>query len=516
MAACAQCGTALPRGATACPECGTVVPRKAPAKKAAAAPATKPAAKAASKAPAKAATRPASRPAAGPAKRAAATAVVDAPVETPAEVEPPAEPDEAPRSASRAGTDDAYTTAPVPWGRTAGAFGGDDAGEEQPAAPRVPAGLALWRRVARGDWRAAAVTASLALAAALVFSALGAATAFVAPEPGEEPLIGEATVAQWLRYTCATLGMAFGSSLSVDPKQEDNFFGILSMGWGVAFAPLTVTLLTLGAMWLVVRRTMRVTDRTADVLRTAAVFAVMVTVVTLFGRFDVGDPDDAIRLTVSPWKALLWAFVALAVLAWVATGPRTVPERWREWALASRAAALGVGTGILWGIGLLVAFAYDTPGETVDVPAGEVTRGITTAIPYGTNLGAATFGSLTSLHIRLPSTEERGFWPLWSEEIPGPYLVALLAPLVAVLVATAYLRGRVPGADLPRVAARTAAPAALLWLAIAVAGTARVWVPVGLGFTARAGIGPTTSHAVLIALWFGVGGWLAGKALARR
>jgi hypothetical protein len=488
MAACAQCGTALPRGATACPECGTPVPR----------PARKPAAKKApTKAPAKTAARPAARkapPAKAPARRAVRAAVPpDEPAE-PAALEPGApEPGARERVAE-----------PVPAEAAAPA-----------AAPVTP--RALWQRYGRGDWRGPLRVGLLALAATVVLSALAALTVFVAPERGRDPAFGTFTVGRWLHFTCATVGLAFGSNVAIDPTVDDQggFFGdIFSWGWGLAFVPLTVTVLALAAIWIATRR-LRTADRTADAVRTGAVFGVGAAIVTVFSRTRVFEGEDALRVWVLPWKALAGAFLAAAVTTWLATTPQPLPARSRRWVVATRAAAFGVGVGILCAVALLVAFAYDTPGEA-RVNADQATRGITTAVPFGVNLGTATFGGLSTLHIRLPNPDEVGFWPLWSEDVTMPYRVALLSAPLSVLAAVLSLRRRVEPADLPGTAAMTAVPAAAIWLALAVAGTARLWLPAGLGFTVRGGFGATPSHAVAVALWFGIGGWLAGTLLARR
>jgi hypothetical protein len=460
------------------------VPRRAPAKKAAAKPA-KPAARAA------AAKR-------APAKRAPRVA---APVEAPPE-EPATEVDAEVDAEVAAGV--AAEAAPT----------AADAPTEVAALPEEPAGApaapgAAWRTWPRGGWATPARTALLALAVVVLLGAVAAVTAIIADEPGSSPPI---TPARFVQFTCTAVGLMFGSTVSVDTGDEGGFSGFFE-GWGVGAVPLLLTFAALGALWVLARRSAR--GEPGEHVRTAAVFAVGVALVSAIGRWPAEvDEEDALRFVTSPWKALFWAFLVAAAVGRLATLRPAVPERWRDWSLATRAATVGVTVGVLLGFVVFVAVSYAGPDD-VDVDAGAITRSVPFMGVFALNLGTVALGGLTQGRLRIDPRED-GWWPLVSADLPAPFWLALLVPLVAVAAAVLYLRRRVPGPDLPRVAALTAAPAALVWLALALLGPVRVTGPIAGGASFRAAVGAGTWNALLVALWFGAGGWLLGKALGRR
>jgi uncharacterized Zn finger protein (UPF0148 family) len=532
MAACVQCGTALPRGATACPSCGTPVARPArkpaankpaakavakPAVKAAAVPA-KPAARSAKplKATAAAATKPAKRTA-----RATAPVAAEAPEAPEAPETPPVEAVETPPETSvetldTHGANDPWETGPAALGRR-----GED-GPGGPGGPGGPDGASLasrpaaFQRLVGGDWSRPARAALVALAVTLVLAALATASAQLAAgvDGGGDPVFSDLTAGRWLKYVCAAVGLSFGSSMSVEPTGGGGFFFVPS--FAVAIAPLTVTI---GALWALYARARKelgdTADRVGEVARMAAVFALGIGVLTAFGRWTLTEDDAGVRFVTSPWKPMFWAFAAAVALAWLATGTRTVPDRWRDLALSSRAAAAGVATGVGLGFVLMVALAYQPPDQ-VETNAGDVTRTVPLMASFGVNLGNGILGSVSGGRLHVLTDTDKGWWPLVSSDLPAYFYLGLLIPFVAVGVAVLYLRRRSDAAALPRLCALMAAPAALLFLTLAVAGTARASVGIGLGFSAGARAGASTWSALLVALWFGLGGWLAAKALARR
>jgi len=110
--------------------------------------------------------------------------------------------------------------------------------------------------------------------------------------------------------------------------------------------------------------------------------------------------------------------------------------------------------------------------------------------------------------------------------VPKPFLLMLVVPALAVLVGALFItrRGGVPAKDAARTCALMGLPAAFAWLLLAIAATARAEGQGGqfggglsdFGLIGATVVGAVLWDAVLVGLWFGAGGWLAGRLLARR
>jgi hypothetical protein len=138
-------------------------------------------------------------------------------------------------------------------------------------------------------------------------------------------------------------------------------------------------------------------------------------------------------------------------------------------------------------------------------------------LTYGVNLGTAAFGTLVGGAVTAPYGPEV-HTSLWTDGIPGAFALMLVVPALAVL-AGAYLvtRGRsLSRRDAARECALMGVPAALLWLVLAIAAMARVEGGLALGYRVSGAVGGVLWNALLVGLWFGAGGWLAGRALGGR
>ena len=573
MAACVRCGAALPRGAAACPECGTAVPPRVPRKSAPPAvkpvkPAVKPAVKAVATrvtpvvkggatplAPKpKAAPAPAAKPAVKPARPPAAKA----PAARPRKAAPPAAPEPvapeapeavAPEPVAEAAPDPYLTLPPPPVRRPRPEVIGE-AEERHPDEPVVPlpppSGVlvdlfepahgrpSLPMRVLRGGLPRTLVTAGTGLLVTLAAAVAGAATLIVAQRPGGGgALFGDVTMTRWLRYVAATVGMAFGSPMSVKQGQLNAFVDEdFEITFRARFVPLTVTLAGLAALWWVARRQKRAhgsPDPVAEAVRVAAVYAAGIATLTAFARWHVTSVDDEfggeatmrIAFSMTPWKAAFWAFCGAYAVVWLAHARFAPFGRWETWRVAVRGALGGLAVGVAASFGFLVALGY-AYGDRVDATSGEVTRGLPVAVAYAVDFGTAMFGVLTGGQFTYPFAE-RGRWSLLSPPVPGAMLLALAIPALAVLAGAWYVtrharRLSLLPAEVPGVCALMAVPAALAWLALAVAGAAEFGGGYGYDFgivgTTRAGA--VLWDALLVGLWFGAGGWLAGRVLARR
>lgn len=378
-------------------------------------------------------------------------------------------------------------------------------------------------RIAAGDWRPALVTALPAVLVAVVLAALGALALVYARQPGGDELVGDTSPGRLVRYACAALGMAFGSPLSATSSGDDDF----SFDYAVRFPALTVTLAALVALWLLARRAAwrnLAADRLADSVRAAAVFAAGIAAVSAFGRWSVPfeeqtfDGDVPVRLSfaVSPFKAFFWAFLAAYAVVWLASGPLALPERAAGWLLAARGALVGLGAGVAvaWVVLAVLGYLYvDEAGGD----ASDITRALPLALAYGVGFGLAMLGVLAGGEFGYP-IGDRHQWSYFADGVPGVYLLLLVVPAVAVLAGALYVtrRGGVPRAEAVRACARMAFPAALLWLGVAVAGSARLTQSTGFGFIGGSTAGPRLWDALLVGLWFGAGGWVAGRVLAQR
>ena len=557
MAACTECGTTLPRSATACPQCGTPVARRVT--KAAAKPAAKPAKKAAAKPaePAKPAKKAAAKPAA---KRAAKAVAPEPPAEPVADVAAPSQRRRpalaADGSAARRRALQGTLPSPVPPPVAEPAAGSDVVGEaaerdpydtfvpsrpsrlvDSPAVAEdggEPPRFAV--RVLSGDWLAAVRDAAPAVVTVLVLAALATVAVMTATRPGSDELLVEGTGAgRWLRYVCVAVGLAFGSPLSMSMSGgEESFFpGDYSLG----FVPLTVTFAALAVLWLRVRAGMRAgrfSDWLADGVRTAAVFAFALAVVSVLGRwsvtetrpgfddsgfddpgfegsFGVAEETTTTSFSVWPPKVFFWAFLAALAVVALAHLTRSWPSRWAAWGVVVRGALVGVGAGVALSFVAALVLAYAN-ADRVDASASDVTGALPALLAYLPNLGTAAFGVVSGGRLGA-SYGEQASVTLWSSWLPDGYLLLFVIPVLAVAAGARYVtrRSGLPPAESARACARMALPAGLAWGVLAIAGSAHTSVVFGGGRT-----GPRLWDALLVALWFGVLGWLAGRALAGR
>lgn len=379
-----------------------------------------------------------------------------------------------------------------------------------------------WRpRLLTGDWRGPLSVAAPALVATFVIVTLAAASLLVLRTPGsDEPLLADTGAGRWLRYACSAVGLAFGSSVSVTQEYDtpDEFPLPEPTLYSVRFVPLAVTFFALLALWLLARRRGTVADRVGEAMRTAAVFAAGVAAVTAFGRWSAGDDSSPVFpmryvFTTSPWKALFWAFLAAFAVGWLASAQGPVPERYREWAVAARGAAVGVATGVAASFLLLVSLAY-LYADRAHAAAADVTSALPVATTYAPNLGTAAFGWASAG--TLGRSGLAGRFSLGADDLgPGVY-AAVLIPVVAVVVGVLVVRRRVDGPDVARVAALMAVPATALWLVLAAAGTLSVGTVAGFGVGGGSVAGPVRWNALLVALWFGPFAWLVARLVARR
>ena len=562
MAACAQCAAPLPRGATACPTCGTPTPPRASREPA------KPAAKAATKVVTKAAPPIVSRTVTQPVVKAVAERVVpavkggtDAVVPrrqaTPKAAPPAAAPVDAPTlPGTRTPSRRVRTAAPAvavpapvvdePAPPTRRAPSGDvigDADERDPNDPVVPlpprpAGVfdelfepvppggrtPLPWRVLRADWTPTLATVLPALVATVLVAALAATAAFVTGRPGGDGMLfADVAAGRWVRYVCATVGLAFGAPLRAEARGEEVF----GFGYAVRVVPLTVTLLSLAALWWAARRAHQraiTPDRQADAVRAAGAFAVGIAAVTAFARWDVTTSQDgfgyvsesSMAFAMDVWKAGFWAFVAAFVVVWAAGGPLDVPASWRRWALAAKGALAGLAAGTVVGFLLLVGLGY-AYADRAGAETSDVTSALPLALAFAASLGAMAFGVFSGGTYTAP-LGERQSWSLWSPWVPDTFVLAMVVPAFAVLVG-AYVvtrRGGVSREEALRACGLMWVPAAGAWLLLDIIGTVSLGQNASVGYVGSLSASVSPWAAVLVAGWFGAGGWVAGRLLLRR
>ncbi|HVF06233.1 MAG TPA: hypothetical protein VNA20_15430 [Frankiaceae bacterium] len=387
-------------------------------------------------------------------------------------------------------------------------------------------------RVARGDWRASLFAALPALLVTLVVAAVGVFGLLQAEVPGrDQRFFGTPTAGRFLRYVFAAVGATFGGPVSF-ATEADMGEGTEQFGsYAVRAVPLTATLVALVAVWLFARRAQErnvVPDRVADAVRIAAVFAAGVGALSLLGRWTRDTPttnefaaEFAFRTTgeVAVWRPMFWAFCGVFLTAWLATGRFSPGERLRTWLVAARGALVGLAAGAAASLLLLVLLGYGY----VDRAGGEashVTRGVPLAIGYGVNFGVSVFGVLCGGRLEVPFGSERPEWSLWSPWVPNSFALLLVVPALAVTAAAYYVvrRGGLDADGTLRACDRMAGPAAGAWLLLAIAG--RLHYGLDAEQARRVGgdlsAGPVLWAALLVALWFGAGGWVAGRVLTRR
>lgn len=412
-----------------------------------------------------------------------------------------------------------------------------------PLAPRAPGVLddlfepsqddgrwPLPLRIVRGDWRPALLAALPAVVATVIAAAVGASTLLIAEGDDGEELFEGTTAGRWVRYVATAVGLAFGTSVRAKSDGRDDVeFGGTNMV--VRFVPLTVTLVGLAVLWLGIRRAQGrslTPDRVADAVRTAAVFAAGLAVVSWFGRWEVGgqqsfddfgeETETTLRFSTAPLKVLFWAFAIGFLVVWLAGRPFRFGDRAAAWLLALRGALVGLAAGIATSFVVLVGLAFFYADE-VGNDAGDVFRAIPLAIGYGLNLATGVFGVASGGEFGYPIAD-RADWSLWSDQVPDWYLLLLLVPLLSAVAAAFYVTRRSGAA--PALAVRACAlmayPAAFVWLVLAVAGTAHMeqFGSFGFGYLGAFRAGPRLWDALLVGLWFGAVGWPAGRLLVRQ
>jgi hypothetical protein len=381
----------------------------------------------------------------------------------------------------------------------------------------MPERLTVVERVMTGDWRGPALAAAAALLTAFVACQVALTTPLMFERGKAVP---DHTVGNWLRGAAGMLGMVFGAPITQRYHGDDfggDFFGREQSG---GIAPLTITLLALGVLYVVLRRTARPESRqdaVARTVRTAVLFGGGVAIVSAFGRFAVTEDGSGTTIAVSWLTALVWATLAAGLVAAVAfrLWRRPVAGSLRatlsDWGLAARGGLVGLGTGLAISAVTIVAVLFAYSGRFHG--AGNVAKSLPMVGAFLVNLATALFAVACGGRAGIGSV---GFGDAYvsvfhRQGLSAAYLLLLLVPALSVWVAVRYVarhRGERSDRETVRACYRTAASATGVWFLLAVASQVRV----SAGAFGFGGAGPNIGLGLLLTpMWFLLGGYLLGR-----
>ncbi|MDX6285274.1 MAG: hypothetical protein QOG53_759 [Frankiales bacterium] len=405
------------------------------------------------------------------------------------------------------------------------------AAPETPAEPPPPAtdtaaapeSLTAVERVLQLDWASTARIAVPSLLALIAAACVALTTLLMFDNHRGDISIGPQArppVGDFFKFVAMVSAMALNSSIRFK-------------GGHVSLMPLTLTALVLVVYAGLTRRYLRqgsTADTLGRLLRASLLFAVLATVVSVFGRFSFGGRGDRAKISVSPGQTFVWGFLLTAAVgALVVYGPVLVARaradervwaRLRVWRLPLQGGLVALAAAIaLGGLAFIIAAFVEISNNDGNVL--DVVRALPIIFGFFINIGvtvaALAMGDTVSGEVGAfgsGGNEKFGYADL--QGAADGYFLMLLLPVVATLIGINWmLRHRQDEnvRDLSRACYRMAVPFALGWFFLAIPTR----VEIGAGGVAGAHIGPDLFLGLVLALgWPGVIGAIYGQWLLRR